>query len=73
MCHQVNIPFDKDAFIHFLREWYHHTGRKFQAVHPRDILKGVEALCDYEGVPNHLTPDLIDEACRNYFVKPQVE
>jgi hypothetical protein len=30
------------------------------------------ALCDYEGIPNHLTPKLIDEACRNYFVQPQI-
>ena len=71
MCHQLNIPFDKDSFVHFLQEWYSKTGRKLQSVHPRDILKGVVALCNYEGVPYHLTPTLIDEACQSYFVKPQ--
>jgi SpoVK/Ycf46/Vps4 family AAA+-type ATPase len=71
MCQQLNLPFDKDVFVHLLREWYHKTGREFQAVHPRDILKGVVALCEYEGIPNQLTVELIDEACRNYFVKPQ--
>jgi len=71
MCQQLNLPFDKDTFVHLLREWYHKTGREFQAVHPRDILKGVVALCEYEGIPNQLTVELIDEACRNYFVKPQ--
>jgi predicted ATPase with chaperone activity len=71
MCQQLNLPFDKDTFVHLLREWYHKTGREFQAVHPRDILKGVVALCEYEGIPNQLTPELIDEACRNYFVRPQ--
>jgi SpoVK/Ycf46/Vps4 family AAA+-type ATPase len=72
-CQQLNVPFDKDSFIYLLREWYHKTERRFQAVHPRDILKGVVALCDYEGIPNQLTPKLIDEACRNYFVRPQTE
>lgn len=72
MCQQLNIPFDKDSFVYLLQEWYHKTGRKLQAVHPRDILKGVVALCEYEGSPNHLSPELIDEACRNYFVRPQV-
>lgn len=72
-CQQLNVPFDKDSFVYLLREWYHKTGRKFQAVHPRDVLKGVVALCDYEGIPNQLTPALIDEACHNYFVKPQTE
>jgi predicted ATPase with chaperone activity len=71
MCQQVNVPFDKDSFVHLLREWYHKTGRRFQAVHPRDILKGVVALCEYEGIPNQLNPQLIDEACVNYFVRPQ--
>jgi predicted ATPase with chaperone activity len=73
MCNQFNVPFDKDSFVYLLHEWYHKTGRKLQSVHPRDVLKGVVALCDYAGVPNQLTPELIDEACRNYFVKPQIE
>ncbi len=73
MCQQLHIPFDKDSFVYLLQEWYHQTGRKFQAVHPRDILKGVAALCDYEGIPNQLTSELVDEACRNYFVRPQAE
>jgi energy-coupling factor transporter ATP-binding protein EcfA2 len=71
MCQQYSIPFDKDTFVYLLKEWYHKTGREFQAVHPRDILKGVVALCEYEGIPNQLNPELIDEACLNYFVKAQ--
>ena len=73
MCQQLDVPFDKDSFVHFLREWYHKTGRKYQSVHPRDVLKGVVALCEYEGLSNQLTPELIDEACRSYFVRPQTE
>jgi predicted ATPase with chaperone activity len=73
MCQQYSVPFDKDSFVYLLREWYHKTGREFQAVHPRDILKGVAALCEYEGIRNQLNPELIDEACRNYFVRPQTE
>jgi predicted ATPase with chaperone activity len=73
MCQQYKISFDKESFVYLLQEWYHNTGRKFQAVHPRDILKGVAALCEYERIPNQLNPELIDEACRNYFVRPQTE
>jgi hypothetical protein len=68
MCQQMNIPFHKESFLHFLQEWYRKTGRVFQAVHPRDILRTVTALCQYEGSPPHLTPQLIDEACESYFV-----
>ncbi len=71
MCHQLNIPFDKDSFLHLLREWYQKPGRTLQSVHPRDVLKGVVALCEYEGLSKRLSPALIDEACRSYFVQPQ--
>jgi hypothetical protein len=40
-----------------------------QAVHPRDLLRTVAALCDYDGVPVRLTTDLIDQACMSYFVQ----
>jgi predicted ATPase with chaperone activity len=69
MCKMLDVPFDKASFIHLLQEWYYKKDRKLQAVHPRDILKVVRALCEYEGSPNHLTPALIDEACSAYFVE----
>lgn len=68
MCQSLKIPFDKASFIHFLQEWYYKSGRRLQSVHPRDILNVVIALCDYTGEPYQLTPALIDEACRAYFV-----
>lgn len=71
ICHQFNVPFDKDSFVHLLQEWYYKTGRRLQAVHPRDIIKVVTALCDYDEAQYRLTPELVDEACEAYFVKPQ--
>jgi predicted ATPase with chaperone activity len=69
MAKQMGIPFNKDAFLHLLSNWYQKTGRKLQAVHPRDLLKIILELCDYEGSPPRLTPQLIDEAARSYFVE----
>jgi len=69
MCEALKVPFDEGSFRFLVQEWYQKKGRVFQAVHPRDILKIVRALCEYEGVPVRLTPELVDEACRNYFVE----
>jgi predicted ATPase with chaperone activity len=67
-CKRYGIPFDKDAFLYLLQNWYRQQDRVLQAVHPRDLLKTILALCDYEGSKPHLSPELIDEACRSYFV-----
>jgi predicted ATPase with chaperone activity len=65
---QMGIQFDKDVFLHLLNRWYRQTGRPLQAVHPRDILNIITALCEYSGQKPHLSKDLIDEACASYFV-----
>ena len=68
MSRQMNVQFDKDSFVYLLQKWYREPGRTLQSVHPRDLLKIVIALCEYDGSPPHLTQALIDEACRSYFV-----
>jgi predicted ATPase with chaperone activity len=68
MCQAMNIAFDRDSFLYLRQKWYVETGRVLQSVHPRDILRTITAICNYEGVPARLTPGLIDEACRTYFV-----
>ena len=60
---------DRDSFLYFLNEWYRKTGKPLQSVHPRDILKAIKVLCEYEGIPLQMTPTLIEEACNGYFVK----
>jgi predicted ATPase with chaperone activity len=65
----LDMPQDKDSFLHLLQKWYRESGRPMQAVHPRDILNIIRALCDYNQQPAHMTPELIDEACRCYFVE----
>ena len=72
MCQAYNVPFDKDGFLHLLRKWYQEPRRPMQAVHPRDIIKTILSICEYESLPPRMTPELIDEACNCYFVESQV-
>ena len=68
MCQAYNLPFDKNGFVHLLQKWYQQDKRPMQAVHPRDIIKTILSICDYESIPPTLSPELIDEACHCYFV-----
>ncbi len=68
-CSQAGLPFSEPAYKHLLDHWYYKANRPMQAVHPRDILKIVNALCLYEDISPQITPNLIDEACLSYFVE----
>ena len=67
-CKSFNVPFDKKTFVHLLQKWYRGPNRVMQAVHPRDLVKTVISICNYDGTTPRLTPELIDEACESYFV-----
>ena len=67
---QLGIPFDEKTYQYLLENFYNKVGRTIQAVHPRDLLKIIKALCEYENSPLRMTPQLMDEACLSYFVDP---
>jgi predicted ATPase with chaperone activity len=71
VCAQMAWPFREESFNHLIDVWYNKPGRPYQSVHPRDLLKIVQALCEYTDCAPSLTPDLLDEACAIYFVESQ--
>lgn len=71
MAKMLDVPLEKDGFMYLLQRWYREEERDFQAVHPRDILKIIVSMAEYEGIAPRLTPQLIDEACHSYFVEGQ--
>lgn len=68
MAKSLGIPPDRDTYAYLIKKWYREPGRDLQAVHPRDLLKIIKALCEYDSTPIRMTPDLMREACVNYFV-----
>lgn len=69
MSQLMNVPMEKEGFMHLIQRWYREPGREMQAVHPRDILKIIVAMADYEDVSPRMVPAMIDEACKAYFVQ----
>jgi len=67
-CQHFGIPFDKETYMYLLQHWYKSQNRPYQAVHPRDILRTIIALCEYAGISPQLSPQFIDDACCMYFV-----
>ncbi len=59
--HQVMV-----AYLH--RRHYRPAGRPLRACQPRDLLDQVTSLCRYRGIEPAITRELLDAACRAYFV-----
>lgn len=67
-CDLLNIPFDQNGLVYLLREYYVKPKRELRACHPRDILRTLIGIARYLDQPATLSSDLIDRACRTYFV-----
>lgn len=67
-CETMGVAFDAESYDYLLENYYHQTGRAFQAAHPPDLLSIIRAMCEYEGREYRMEKDLIDEACVSYFV-----
>ena len=68
-CRERQIKFNKEAFIHLLREYYMNVGRQMRACHPRDLLDQLVDFAKYRDEPIEMNIDLIDRAARSYFAE----
>ncbi|MDI3341094.1 MAG: ATP-binding protein [Sphaerobacter sp.] len=67
-CDELGVPFDQEGLVYLLREYYVKPKRELRACHPRDILRTLVGIARYLDQPPSLSQDLIDRACRTYFV-----
>lgn len=68
-CQERGIRFEKNAFIHLLREYYFSVGRPLKACQPRDLLDQLVDFANYRDEPLAMTVDLVDRAARSYFAE----
>jgi hypothetical protein len=68
VCEKHGVTFDPAVVRHLCKEYYEGRGLEMRACHPRDLVEQVVMLCRYRKQPLALTPKLLDEACRTYFL-----
>ncbi len=68
VCKQHGITFDQAVVDHLCNEYYEGRGLEMRACHPRDLIEHMVNLCRYRKQPLAITPKLLDEACRTYFL-----
>jgi len=66
------IPLDQASLVHLLKKKYPTIDNIYANYQPIFLLDQITAICDFEGIPYQMTPDLIDRAWANMFVKEEV-
>jgi hypothetical protein len=68
-CEERTIDFDRGA-LDFLYDEFYGKGIAPRRCHPRDVLDHLQDLAEFRGEPVRLTPELLERACRSYFLTP---
>ena len=67
-CAAKDIAFERPVVEHMLEHYYRPNRVPLRGCQPRDLINQALALASYLGQPPRLTPELMDAACRSYFV-----
>ncbi|MFE3837089.1 ATPase [Pseudogemmobacter sonorensis] len=65
------MPLDERALMHLLKVKYPTIGMNFANYQPTFLIDQMIAICEFEGIPYQMTPDLIDRAWSNMFVRQE--
>ncbi len=65
------VPLNEPALVHLLKNKYPTINNVFANYQPGFLLDQIISICDFEGIPYQMTPDLIDRAWANLFVKDE--
>jgi len=67
-CENRDILFDRHRVEHVFRQYYARLQIAPRGCHPRDIVDTLCNVAKYKRIPPSLTTELLDEACRSYFL-----
>ncbi len=65
------MPLDQDAILHLLKNKYPTINNNYANYQPVFLIDQMIAICEFEGIPNQMSPELIDRAWANMFVRDE--
>jgi predicted ATPase with chaperone activity len=67
-CRAQGVDYSPDAVSYVFSEFYEKLGIPARGCHPRDLIAHVRDIAKYREIPSQLTPELLQGACRSYFL-----
>ncbi|MEL7081253.1 MAG: ATPase [Pseudomonadota bacterium] len=65
------MPLDEDTLVYLIKNKYPTIDNVYANYQPVFLIDQMIAICDFEGIPYQMSPDLIDRAWANMFVKDE--
>ncbi|MEM6576948.1 MAG: ATPase [Pseudomonadota bacterium] len=65
------VPLDEETLLHLLKVKYPTIDNIYANYQPIFLIDQMIAICEFEGIPYQMSPDLIDRAWANMFVKDE--
>ncbi len=65
------MPLDEAALVHLLKVKYPTINNIYANYQPIFLIDQMISICEFEGIPYQMSPDLIDRAWANMFVKEE--
>ncbi|WP_010139790.1 ATPase [Oceanicola sp. S124] len=65
------MPLSEKALRHLLKNKYPTIGNVFANYQPVFLIDQMISICQFEGIPNQMSPELIDRAWANMFVRDE--
>ena len=65
------IPLDEPSLVHLLKKKYPSINNIYANYQPVFLIDQMISICEFEGIPYQMNPDLIDRAWANMFVKDE--
>ncbi|GGL75667.1 ATPase [Wenxinia marina] len=65
------MPLDEKALIHLLKVKYPTIDNEFANYQPVFLIDQMISICEFEGIPYQMTPELVDRAWTNMFVREE--
>jgi hypothetical protein len=71
MARKRGMPLDEKALLHLLKVKYPTIGYNYANYHPVFLIDQMISVCEFEGIPYQMTPELVDRAWDNMFVRDE--
>lgn len=66
------MPLDEASLVHLLKNKYPTIENIYANYQPGFLIDQIISICEFEGLHYHMTPELVDRAWANLFVKDEV-